>query len=145
MKENPIQLFIIVFLCAFYIQAKGQTGETGTIKVQKPSCCDALYVGFFHYRGQDTISFNNMINEQSIAVLSANCKRDGMFRIKSFDLTINDKNKFAVKGNEFNFKTLGELRNGGKITITNCKVNCEMSDEIPKIVIIEKKELFIKK
>lgn len=86
-----------------------------------------------------------MVNEQSIVVLSDNCKRDGVFRIKSFDLTINDKNKFTVEGNQFNFKTLGDLRNGGKITITNCKVNCEMSDEITKIVILEKKELFIKK
>lgn len=134
---------ILIFFCLLISLAVNAQGQSGTVKVKKSSCCNALDVGLTSDYFNDTISYNALIQENFIHIYSTYCKRHGSFPVISFELSINNKKRINIEGNKFNFSSLGSLREGGKITITNCMVNCKMRDTIPQIVIIKPKDIYI--
>ncbi len=127
---------LLIFIC---LSSYSQEDKKGTIKVVKHDCCSDLDLWLFHSRNLDTISYEILIKEVGLIVSPVNCNKNSRYTIVSFELKVNNKNSVFVKGNQFNFKNLSELKGGGKVEFINCIVECNVEGyELKKTIILPK-------
>ncbi len=59
-----------------------------------------------------------------------------VYGILSFKLQVNDETPLSISGSKYDFSKLIQLKRGGRIKITDCKVDCHGLVTLPDKTII---------
>jgi hypothetical protein len=125
--------FLTFVLLLGSIFCKAQTASPIVNKSKIQSCCDSLRPYFVPGNYTDTISYDNLITANGyLYVIPEDPSAPSRTEVQSYEMKINNGKTLKIGLRSYNFSKVEELKQGGTITITNCKVKCWVDDKKPK-------------